>query len=134
MGITVLAVDDSNSIRQMLQFALKSRGYGVIPAGDGVEALEALERGRFDLMVLDINMPRLDGLSLLKVLRERPEWQALPVLVLTTEGQDEDRDRALALGATDYMRKPFRPTELLDRVASMLDKATQDIQGIQDER
>jgi two-component system, chemotaxis family, chemotaxis protein CheY len=124
MGITVLAVDDSNSIRQMLQFALKSRGYGVIPAGDGVEALEALERGHLDLMVLDINMPRLDGLSLLKLLRERPEWQALPVLVLTTEGQDADRDRALALGATDYMRKPFKPTELLDRVAAMLNKAT----------
>jgi two-component system, chemotaxis family, chemotaxis protein CheY len=120
MTITVLAVDDSNSVRQMVQFALKSRGYGVTAAADGVEALEALERGRFDLIVLDINMPRLDGLSLLKILRERAEWQTVPLLVLTTEGQDADRDRAMALGATGYMRKPFKPTELLDRVEAML--------------
>jgi two-component system, chemotaxis family, chemotaxis protein CheY len=120
MGMTVLVVDDSNSVRQMVQFALKSRGYGIVPAVDGVEALEALERGRFDLIVLDINMPRLDGLSLLKILRERTEWQAVPVLVLTTEGQDADRDQALALGATGYMRKPFKPTELLERVGALL--------------
>jgi two-component system, chemotaxis family, chemotaxis protein CheY len=120
MATTVLAVDDSNSVRQMVQFALKSRGYSVVAAADGVEALEVLERSRFDLIVLDINMPRLDGLSLLKILRERPEWQAVPVLVLTTEGQDADRDRALALGATAYMRKPFKPTELLEHVAVLL--------------
>ncbi len=120
MGVSVLVVDDSNSVRQMVQFALKSRGYGATPAADGVEALEALDRGRFDLIVLDINMPRLDGLSLLKIVRDRTELQSVPVLVLTTEGQEADRDQALALGATGYMRKPFKPTELLERVGDLL--------------
>lgn len=118
----ILAVDDSSSVRRMVEFALKSRGYTVVTAEDGVQALEALERDQFDLVVLDINMPRMDGLSLLKTVRDRPEWSKdeLLILMLTTEGQDVDRDRALALEATDYMVKPFKPSELLDRVAELL--------------
>ena len=107
----------------MIEFALKSKGYTVAAAVDGQEGLEILERGdRFDLLILDINMPRMDGLTLLKTVRAKPGWARLPVLMLTTEGQDADRDTALTLGANDYMVKPFKPTELLDRVAKLLER------------
>jgi two-component system, chemotaxis family, chemotaxis protein CheY len=117
---TILVVDDSPSVRNLVAFALKARGHAVVAVTDGVEGLEALQRAPFDLVVLDINMPRLDGVSLLQLVRARTEWAELPVLMLTTEGQEADRDRALALGATDYMIKPFKPTELLDRVSLLI--------------
>lgn len=117
---SILAVDDSPSVIKMVEFALKTRGHEVTTAADGQAALESLERRRFDLLVLDINMPRLDGLSLLKLVRERAEWKDTAILMLTTEGQDSDRDEALALGATGYMMKPFRPNELLARVSAMV--------------
>lgn len=121
---TILAVDDSTSVRKMIDFALKSRGHTVTLVADGQEAMEALERQDppFDLVVLDINMPCLDGLSFLGLVRQREEWDKLSILMLTTEGQDADRQRALSLGATDYMVKPFKPTELLDRIDVLLEK------------
>lgn len=123
---TILVVDDSDSIRKLLEVTLRTRGFAVVSAADGQDALETLERHTdndgvgFNVIVLDINMPRLDGLSLLTLVRARPEWQALPILMLTTEGRDEDRDRALALGANDYMIKPFKPSELIIRVMALL--------------
>lgn len=121
MSMTILTIDDSASVRKMLEFALKSRGYTVLSASDGQEGLEHLERGAVvNAIVLDINMPRLDGLSFLKTVRARAEWQKVPIMMLTTEGQEADRDRALELGATDYMRKPFKPSELLERVGKLL--------------
>ena len=120
---SILAVDDSPSVIKMVEFALKTRGHEVTTAADGQAALESLERRRFDLLVLDINMPRLDGLSLLKLVRARAEWNDTLVLMLTTEGQDSDRDEALALGATGYMMKPFKPNELLARVSAMVSGA-----------
>jgi DNA-binding response OmpR family regulator len=134
MAVTILAVDDSNNVRQLVEFALKSKGYSVVTVRDGQEALEMLESGvstsrpqsdrsramQFDLVILDIKMPRLDGLSLLKIMRERAEWASVPVLMLTAERQAADRDRALALGATDYIVKPFKSTELLEHVAALL--------------
>jgi len=126
MTAKILTVDDSTSIRKMIEFALKSKGYTVVAAGDGQEGLEVLERGeRFDLVVLDINMPRMDGLTLLKNIRAKSEWARLPILMLTTEGQDIDRDTAIGLGASDYMVKPFKPTELLERVGKLLERKQQ---------
>jgi len=109
----------------MVELTLKSKGYAVVAATDGQQGLEVLERDTsegdaFDLVVLDINMPHLDGLSLLQKIRARPAWANLPVLMLTTEGEEADRDRAFALGATDYMAKPFKPSELLARVATLI--------------
>lgn len=124
MTKSVLVVDDSTSVRKMIEFALKARGYTVTSAEDGQVALESLERETFDLVILDINMPRLDGLSLLKIIRERSEWEAMPVMMLTTEGQAADRDRAMALGATAYIVKPFKPTELLAQVAELVTRAS----------
>ena len=120
---SILAVDDSPSVIKMVEFALKTRGHEVTTAADGQAALESLERRRFDLLVLDINMPRLDGLSLLKLVRARDEWKDTLVLMLTTEGQDSDRDEALALGASGYMMKPFKPNELLARVSALVSGA-----------
>jgi two-component system chemotaxis response regulator CheY len=124
MPAKILTVDDSISVRKMIEFALKSKGYAVVAAVDGQEGYEILERGeRFELAILDINMPRMDGLTLLRHIRSKMDWHRLPVLMLTTEGQDADRDEALKLGATDYMVKPFKPTDLLERVAQLLDRA-----------
>ena len=121
MNEKILIVDDSSTVRKMIEFTLKSKGYAVADAADGQAALDLLERGeRFDLVVLDINMPSLDGLTMLKTLRSSVQWARLPVFILTTEGQDSDRDQAIALGATDYMVKPFKPTELIERVAKLL--------------
>ena len=120
---SILAVDDSPSVIKMVEFALKTRGHEVTTAADGQAALESLERRRVDLLVLDINLPRLDGLSLLKLVRARAEWNDTLVLMLTTEGQDSDRDEALALGATGYMMKPFKPNELLARVSALVSGA-----------
>jgi len=125
MSKTILIVDDSQSVRKMVEFALKSRSYEVVAAEDGQQALEFLPERQFDLVVLDINMPRLDGLSFLEIIREKESYASLPILMLTTEGQDSDRDRALALGATNYMVKPFKPTELLENVANLLSVASE---------
>lgn len=123
MTAKILTVDDSISVRKMIEFALKSKGHTVVAAADGQEGYEILQHGeRFDLAILDINMPRMDGLTLLKHIRSRAEWNRLPVLMLTTEGQEADRDEAVTLGATDYMVKPFKPTDLLERVAKLLDR------------
>lgn len=121
MTVTILAVDDSKAVRNMVESVLRSEQYAVVTATDGIEALEALEREPCDLVVLDINMPHMDGLALLKTIRERAEWAKLPVLMLSTEGQESDRNKALALGATDYLTKPFKPAQLLERVAALLE-------------
>ncbi len=123
MTATILVVDDSTSIRKMVESVLRYKGYAVTAAADGEDALEALTREDYRLIILDVNMPRLDGLSLLKILRERAEWASIAVLMLTTEGQDADRERALALGATAYMIKPFKPGELLECVAALIPDA-----------
>jgi two-component system chemotaxis response regulator CheY len=124
MSAKILVIDDSMSIRKMIEFALKSRHYAVRLAADGQEGLDILEGGeRFDLVILDINMPRMDGLTLLQTMRQKAAWSRIPVLILTTEGEESDRDRALRTGATGYKVKPFKPTELLDQVAALLETA-----------
>ncbi len=76
----ILVVDDSSSVRKMVESALRYKGYNVVAVADGVQALESLERDQFDLVIMDINMPRMDGLSALKTVRERPEWASLPTM------------------------------------------------------
>jgi two-component system, chemotaxis family, chemotaxis protein CheY len=123
MAAKILIVDDSISIRKMVEFALKSRKYAVRAAVDGQEGLEMLESGEhFDMVILDINMPRMDGLTLLHTMRQKTEWLQIPVLILTTEGEESDRDQAIRSGATDYRVKPFKPAELLEQVARLLEK------------
>jgi len=109
----VLAVDDSRSVRKLVEFTLKDRGFEVTTAEDGQEGLELLLKEQFDAVILDINMPRLDGFELLKKIRASDATVSIPVVMLTTEGQEADKEQAMMLGATAYIVKPFKPTSLL---------------------
>ena len=116
----ILAVDDSRSLRQMVNFSLKSAGYGVTEAADGVEALELAQKQNFDLVLTDQNMPRMDGLTLIKQLRQLPRYQRTPILMLTTEASDEMKAQGRAVGATGWIVKPFNPERLIAVVRKVL--------------
>ena len=109
----ILSVDDSPSVRKLVEFTLKSKGFQVASAEDGVAALEIMENEQFDAIVLDINMPRMNGLEFLEKVKSNDVHASIPVIMLTTEGQEEDQDKAMDLGATAYIVKPFKPTLLL---------------------
>lgn len=111
---TVLAVDDSASMRQMLAHALRQGGYAVTEAVDGADALDRLASQPVDAVITDQNMPRMDGLSLIKALRSDERWRGLPVLILTTETDDRVKQAARAAGATGWLLKPFDPARLLE--------------------
>ena len=113
MNRKMLTVDDSPSVRKLVKFTLKAKGYEASSAGDGLEALDLLKQEVFDAIILDINMPRMNGLEFLRTIKADDQYAGMPVIMLTTEGQDEDKDKAVALGATAYMVKPFKPTQLL---------------------
>ena len=116
----MLTVDDSPSVRKLVKFTLKAKGYEVGSAGDGLEALDLLKQEVFDAIILDINMPRMNGLEFLRTIKAEDQFAGVPVIMLTTEGQDEDKDKAVALGATAYMVKPFKPTQLLALLEKIL--------------
>ena len=111
---SILAVDDSASMRQMVSFTLKSAGYNVIEAVDGQDALEKAGGRSFDLVLTDQNMPRMDGISLTKKLRENPQFKATPILILTTESSDQMKMAGRSAGATGWLVKPFDPNKLLE--------------------
>ena len=118
----ILIVDDSATIRRMVKASLTGVDGVFVEASSGLEAIEQLSLGAAALMVLDLNMPDLHGLDVLKFVRSHPSLGRLPVLVLTTRGDDSSRDAAMAAGATDYMTKPFAAQELMDRVRRLLDR------------
>jgi two-component system, chemotaxis family, chemotaxis protein CheY len=117
---TILAVDDSGSLRQMLSFILKDAGYGVIEAVDGQDGLDKAKRQTVDLVLTDQNMPRMDGLSLIKTLRGMKNYQRVPILVLTTESGDEMKAQGRAAGANGWLVKPFDPVRLTDVVRKLI--------------
>lgn len=115
MAKIVLAIDDSLTVRELVSFVLKNAGYSVILAQDGVEGLEQLSRCAPDVVITDINMPRLDGFGFIE--RARAEAKcAAPILVLTTEADAEKKARARTAGATGWIVKPFNPTQLIEAV------------------
>jgi two-component system chemotaxis response regulator CheY len=117
----VLIVEDSPTMRQLIAFALKRiRGVRIVEASDGVDGLKKLSSERFDLILTDINMPIMDGLKLVSLVRNDSNYKSIPIVVITTEGAQEDRERALALGANDYITKPIQPTKILDVAKSLL--------------
>lgn len=116
---TVLVVDDSATMRKMVMASLGPR-YVYLQAGNGLEAIERLALGGVDLIVLDLNMPDMHGLDFLRFLSAHEALRCIPVIVLTTRGDDESRQQALALGAVDYFQKPFAPTELSGRANEVL--------------
>jgi two-component system KDP operon response regulator KdpE len=112
----ILVVDDEERILHFLTTKLKASGYEVLTAGDGVQGLEQLQAQEPDLVVLDLLMPRMDGLEMLKELRS---FSAVPVIILTAKGADADRIKGLQLGADDYLPKPFNPDELVARIEAI---------------
>jgi two-component system, OmpR family, response regulator VanR len=115
--ITVLVVDDDEEIRNLIAIYLQNEGYRVLKAADGLEALEVLKQNEVHLLVLDIMMPRLDGIQACLKIREE---QHMPIIMLSAKSQDMDKIYGLSTGADDYMTKPFNPLELVARVKSQL--------------
>jgi two-component system chemotaxis response regulator CheY len=117
----ILIVEDSPTMRQLLRFALKRLdGVEVVEAGDGMDGLRKLTSDAFDLALVDINMPVMDGLKLIHLIREEESLRAMPIVVITTEGAEEDRARALALGADEYLTKPVQAGRVLQVVKGLL--------------
>lgn len=120
MAKTVLTVDDSASIRQMVAFTLKSAGYTVIEAADGEDGLAKAKSNAINLVLTDQNMPKMDGLTLIKSLRALPQFRATPILMLTTESSDAMKAQGKAVGATGWLVKPFDPQKLLEVVKKVI--------------
>ena len=120
MAKNVLTVDDSASIRQMVAFTLKSAGYTVVEAVDGQDGLDKAKSGKVDLVLTDQNMPKMDGLTLIKALRGLPQFRATPILMLTTESSDAMKAQGKAAGATGWLVKPFDPQKLLEVVKKVI--------------
>ncbi|MBP7669625.1 response regulator [Ferrovibrio sp. MS7] len=114
MTKTVLTVDDSKTMLQMLQFALKQGGYTVIQGENGQEGLDLLDQHDVDVIISDINMPVMDGITFIKELRKKPKCKATPVLILTTESSQAKKAEGRAAGATGWIVKPFDPAKLLE--------------------
>lgn len=112
----VLAVDDSASMRQMVSATLESKGFKVTMAGDGEEALKIAQTSAFSLVITDVNMPKMDGITLVKRLRQLPSYKFTPLLLLTTESAPEMKSKGKAAGATGWLVKPFDPDRLLQTV------------------
>jgi two-component system chemotaxis response regulator CheY len=120
-GYNVLVVEDSPTMRQLIVFALKRiRGFQIVEANDGVDGLKKLSAQKFDLIVTDINMPIMDGLKLVSMVRNDPNYKETPIIVITTEGASEDRERALALGANEYITKPIQTMKILETVKKLM--------------
>lgn len=120
MGQGILVVDDTESIRQLIRINFEIEGFEVLSASDGIEGLKRARTDRPDLVLSDIMMPRLDGLQLLSELRADPATASLPVVLLSAKAQNAEVEQGLALGASDYVTKPFDPLELIDRVNAVL--------------
>jgi two-component system chemotaxis response regulator CheY len=116
MALTVLTVDDSRTMRDMLKHSLIAAGFRVLQAEDGIDGLEVLKSETPDVIVTDINMPRLDGFGFIEALRRDTERRTMPILVLTTEADAEKKSRAKAAGATGWIVKPFDPVKLVDAI------------------
>ena len=117
----ILIVEDSPTMRQLLAFALKRlKDVDIVEAQDGMDGLRKLTADAFDLALLDINMPVMDGLKLISLVRGEDSLKGMPIVVITTEGAREDRERALALGADDYLTKPIQANKVLQVAKSLL--------------
>lgn len=120
MAKTIMVVDDSASLRNVVGIALKSAGYDVIEASDGRDALAKLNGQKVHLIVSDVNMPNMDGITLVRELKLLPNYKFTPIMMLTTESQPEKKQAARDAGAKAWLLKPFQPPMLLDAVAKLV--------------
>lgn len=120
MSKMALIVDDSVSMRQMVAFTLTQNGFEVVEAENGEDALKKLSTKRFDLVITDLNMPVMDGITFIQKAREQKEAKLIPILMLTTESQAAKKEQGKAAGATGWITKPFDPGKLLQTVSKVL--------------
>jgi two-component system chemotaxis response regulator CheY len=116
MSKTILTVDDSRTMRDMLMLALSDAGYRVVQAQDGMHGLEVLQSTEPDVIITDINMPRMDGFGFIEGVRSNKRHRAVPILVLTTESDAAKKERARRAGATGWIIKPFNPVKLVEAI------------------
>ncbi|WP_410499381.1 response regulator [Chitinibacter sp. S2-10] len=120
MAKTILIVDDSFSMRQTVSIALKSAGYDVVEASDGKDALSKLDGRKYNLIISDVNMPNMDGISFVKAAKELPNYKFTPIIMLTTEGDDAKKQEGKAAGVRAWVLKPFQPPALLDAISKLI--------------
>ncbi|MBW4049434.1 MAG: response regulator [Proteobacteria bacterium] len=120
MAKTILIVDDSASLRQVVNIALSSAGYEVIEACDGVDALSKLDGRKIHLIISDVNMPNMDGITLVKEVKQRPDYKFTPIVMLTTESQEDKKAQGQAAGAKAWVVKPFQPAQMLAAVSKLI--------------
>jgi two-component system chemotaxis response regulator CheY len=120
MAKTIMIIDDSISLRQVVSIALTNAGYDVLQACDGQDALAKLTGQKVHLMICDVNMPNMDGISFLKAVRELPAYRFTPIIMLTTEAGEEKKKEGQAAGAKAWVVKPFKPEQLLVAVSKLI--------------
>lgn len=120
MAKTIMVVDDSASLRQVVSIALKGAGYDVIEGCDGKDALSKLQGQKIHLIISDVNMPNMDGISFVKAVKQLPTYRFTPIIMLTTESQDEKKREGQAAGAKAWLVKPFKPELLLGAVQKLV--------------
>lgn len=120
MAKTIMVVDDSASLRQVVSIALSSAGYGVVEACDGNDAIRKLNGQRVDLIISDVNMPNMDGISLARELKKLPDHRFTPIIMLTTEGRESMKKEGQAAGAKAWVVKPFLPQQMLTAVSKLI--------------
>ncbi|MDZ5604345.1 response regulator [Pseudomonas sp. RP23018S] len=120
MAKTVLVVDDSSSVRQVVGIALKSAGYDVIEAGDGKDALNKLTGQKVHLIISDVNMPNMDGITFVKEVKKLASYKFTPIIMLTTESQASKKAEGQAAGAKAWVVKPFQPAQMLAAVSKLI--------------
>lgn len=120
MPKTVMVVDDSSAIRKFVMFALRSQGHSVVTAQDGMEALEKLAHSPVDLVVTDLNMPKLDGFGLVEAIRSDREYAEIPVIILTSLSDQAEKDRGIKVGANSYLTKPFDQKRIQYEIAKFI--------------
>ncbi len=120
MAKTIMTIDDSPSVRHLLNLVLKGAGFEVVQAADGREALGLFTGQKVHLIICDVNMPNMDGITFVKRLKQLPEYKFTPVIMLTTESQEEIKREAKAAGAKAWVIKPFKPEQLLNAVERLV--------------
>ena len=120
MTKTVLIVDDSASVRQVVSIALKGAGYDVIEGRDGIDALSKLTGQKVNLIISDVNMPNMDGITFVKEVKKLPNYKFTPIIMLTTESQESKKREGQAAGAKAWVVKPFQPPQMLSAVSMLV--------------
>jgi len=125
MAKTFLIVDDSASMRQLVAFTIQDAGYDVLLAENGKDALEKMSHAKVDMVITDLNMPEMDGITFIRELRGKADYKFIPVVMLTTESQEAKKQEGRAAGASGWIVKPFSPSQLMDVVKKFVKERVQ---------